>query len=132
MLYNLLAGGGGLYLCQDPNGRLNEDERSILKRLHQKCRKIQFDLLNGGYTQAKVMLVKAMAENRTPLEPTIVKIASKAELEKEITLYALTIYSKELEKEITFDNCPLIRVPRSMLCSSQAQGSPGASDDHMI
>ena len=117
------------------------------------------------------MLVKAMAENRTPLEPTIVKIASKAELEKEITLYALTIYSKELEKEITLyalticskefekeitlygqtaptestprtdanleptsklGNRPLIRVARSMLCLSQALGSPGASDDHMI
>ena len=52
--------------------------------MHPNCLTVRVQLLNGGYTDAKVMLVNAIGENHAPLEPTIVKIAKREELEKEI------------------------------------------------
>ena len=57
-----------------------------MRGLHHGCLAINFKLLNGGYTSAKVMLVRAIGENHAPIEPTIVKIDQKKALEKEIQL----------------------------------------------
>lgn len=93
----------------DPEDVLTPRKKVMLVELHQspKAKTIRFQTLNTGFSTAVVLLVRAVGETGVALEPTIVKIDVRKELESEIQLH------EQMQKHLGFNMPQLLAVTDS-------------------
>ena len=93
----------------DPEDVLTPRKKVMLVDLHQspKAKTIRFQTLNTGFSTAVVLLVRAVGETGVALEPTIVKIDVRKELESEIQLH------EQMQKHLGFNMPQLLAVTDS-------------------